>query len=175
MNKTFSIITVFFGILISFGQNGVINGKIIPEIPEEKKQIAENTKVILNIGNEEKIVFVDKDLNFTFRDLKSDTIRIRTEPKTFGQNIIITGFLEPNETVEIKIPYSLSCKYDKSVNNKTCPICKKSDEVIPISYGLIIEIAKKGEDKKGKEYRAGGCVVSECDPNWYCKRDDYEF
>ena len=175
MKETFSTILIFFGISFCIAQNGVIKGKIIAEIPEEAKLIAENTKVILEINGIEKTAIVDKNLNFSFHNLKSDSIRIRTEPHSYLQNSIIIGFLKPNDTVKIKIPYSLSCKYDQSKENKTCPVCKKEDQVIPISYGLIAEITKKGEEKKEKEYKSGGCVTTGCDPNWYCKRDEINF
>ena len=175
MKKTFSIILTFIGVTFCISQNGVINGKIIAEIPEEAKLIAENTKVILEINGIEKTTFVDKNLNFSFHNLKSDSIRIRTEPQSYMRQLTIIGFLKPNDTVQVKIPYSLSCKYDTSKNNKTCPVCKKDDQVIPISYGLISEITKKGEEKKEKEYKPGGCVTTGCDPNWYCKRDEIDF
>src|ERR1051325_10097567 len=29
------------------------------------------------------------------------------------------------------------CKYDASLNNKTCPVCHKSDKVVPQKYGII--------------------------------------
>ena len=175
MRETFSTILIFIGISFCVAQNGVINGKIIAEIPEEAELIAENTKVILEINGIEKSTVLDKNLNFSFRNLESDSIRIRTEPHSYLRNRIIIGFLKPNDSIELKIPYSLSCKYDKSKENKTCPVCKKEDKVIPISYGLIAEIRKKGEEKKEKEYKSGGCVTTGCDPNWYCKRDKIEF
>ena len=175
MKKTFSIIFTFIGISFCIAQNGVINGKIIAEIPQEAELIAENTKVILEINGIEKTTIVDKNLNFSFYNLESDSIRIKTEPQSYLRNRIIIGFIKPNDTVNVKISYSLSCKYDKSKENKTCPVCKKEDQVIPISYGFIAEISKKGEDIKEKEYKSGGCVITGCDPNWFCKRDEIEF
>jgi len=175
MRETFSIILMFIGISFCIAQNGVINGKIIAEIPEEVGFIAENTKVILEINGVERTTIVDKNLNFSFYNLKSDSIRIRTEPDYYGQQRTYIGFIKPNDTIDLKIPLALSCKYDQSKENKTCPVCEKEDQVIPISYGLIAEITKKGEEKKEKEYKSGGCVTTGCDPNWYCKRDEFKF
>ena len=63
------------------------------------------------------------------------------------------------------------CKYDKK--NKICPLCKKKNNVIPIAYGYpspkLIESASK------KKVYLGGCVISGCDPNWYCKKDKTKF
>jgi hypothetical protein len=175
MRETCSIILVFIGVSFCVAQNGVINGKIIAEIPEEADLITQNTKVILLINGIEKITVVDKNLNFSFYNLESDSLQIRTEPPSYLHSRIIIGFLKPNDTVDLKIPYSLSCKYDVSKENKTCPVCKKEDQVLPVSYGLIFEITKQGEEKKDKKYKSGGCVTTGCDPNWFCKRDEIKF
>ncbi|WP_103068133.1 hypothetical protein [Aquimarina sediminis] len=142
IKQVFNFIIIVFCFLSSLAQSGVINGALIAETPSEKQQIMEKTKVILNIRGDEKTVSIDKNLKFSFQNLSSDTIQIRTEPPSFSQNRIIIGFLKPDETLVLKIPYSLTCKYDKSKNNKTCPICKKEDNTIPIVYGLIININK---------------------------------
>ena len=175
MKGTFSILLIFIGFLSCVAQNGVINGKIIAEIPEEKQLISEQVKVILKIGNEEKIVSVDQNLEFKFQNLRSDSIQISTQPKSFGHKRIIIGFLKPNDTTDIEINFSLTCKYAKYENNKICPICKKEDKVIPIVYGLIAEVTRKGESGNKNEYKSGGCIITECDPNWFCKRDKIEF
>lgn len=175
MNKTFITILFCIGFLSGFAQNSVIKGKLIAELPEETERIVKRTKVILEINEKIITADLDDDLNFSFYDLKAGNFKIRTEPKPAGTNRIIIDFLKPNDTINIKLPYSLTCKYDKSKKDKTCPVCKKEDQVIPISYGLIVEITKKGEVKKEKEYKSGGCVTTGCDPNWYCKRDEIDF
>lgn len=175
MRGKFSIILIFIGISFCAAQNGVIKGKLIAEIPEEAELISKKTKVILEINGTKKYATLDENLNFSFNNVASDTILIRTEPKSITRNRIITGFLKPNETVEIEIPYSLSCKYDKSKKNKLCPVCERKDEVIPIRYGLIVNNSKKDKGENTKEYKEGGCVITGCDPNWYCKRDEIEF
>jgi hypothetical protein len=54
-----------------------------------------------------------------------------------------------------------------------CPICNKSDQVIPVIYGLptekLFKLAKEGV------YALGGCVLRESNPTWYCKRDKFHF
>lgn len=54
-----------------------------------------------------------------------------------------------------------------------CPVCNKQDEVIPIVYGLPDPIL--GEKEKQGKVQLGGCVISDSDPQWYCKRDRIEF
>jgi len=182
MKKTFSITLIIFGIVFGFAQNGKISGKLVLEVEDDFELIAGKTKVILLIGNEKIIEIVDNDLKYSFENLKSDSIRLWLEPPAIGNITTYISFLEPNQIAEFNIPYSLTCKYDKSENNKTCPICEKQDKVIPIIYGLIaranVSVRKEesGNEKKTerKSYE-GGCVISVCDPNWYCERDELEF
>jgi hypothetical protein len=67
------------------------------------------------------------------------------------------------------------CKYDASLNNKRCPVCKKKNKVIPIRYGLLGSIKGDPLKNNGRTFKAGGCKISDCDPHWYCKRDKIEF
>jgi hypothetical protein len=58
------------------------------------------------------------------------------------------------------------------------PICPKNhnDNIIPIVYGLIAErgntFIKNSMDEK---VHYGGCVITSCDPNFYCKIHEIEF
>jgi hypothetical protein len=97
-------------------------------------------------------------------------------------------FIAPDSIQFVKKP----CPY-QSKQNKVCPICKKSDAAIPIVYGLIANVKYKDKDgnsitanglritsedlkKKQKEkYISGGCVIKECQPYWFCERDEKEF
>lgn len=59
------------------------------------------------------------------------------------------------------------------LGEKTCPVCRCSDEVVPVIYGMpSYELFLEAE--RGL-VRLGGCCVSEENPQWYCKRDDREF
>jgi hypothetical protein len=96
--------------------------------------------------------------------------------------------IEPDSIQFVKNP----CPYQQK-NNKICPFCKKDDTVIPIVYGLIAEIKPKNEDEntintnglrmtsqdsgksKKKKYKSGGCVIRDCQPYWFCERDEKEF
>jgi molybdenum cofactor cytidylyltransferase len=59
------------------------------------------------------------------------------------------------------------------LGEKTCPVCRRSDEVVSVIYGmpsheLFLE-AERGL------VRLGGCCVSDENPQWYCRLDDLEF
>ncbi len=77
-----------------------------------------------------------------------------------------------NEKLHFNFKTPFNCSYNWDI--KTCPICKKTDLVIPIVYGLIV-VTSKRKKRKGPEFYQGGCVIPDCGPNWYCKRDDKRF
>lgn len=58
-------------------------------------------------------------------------------------------------------------------HNIICPICKKSDMVVKIVYGLPTDKTMQ-EFENGTIY-IGGCMIPIPKPKWYCKRDEKEF
>jgi hypothetical protein len=76
-----------------------------------------------------------------------------------------------DSTLFIKISL-FNCEYDV-LGRKNCPICKKSDEVIPIVYGWPSRKTKK-QAKKGKLW-ISVYGMDPCHPHWYCKRDEERF
>ncbi len=180
MKKQLSIILVIFGVICCSAQNIKVNGKILLENEDDRTNVIGKTKVVLEQNGTKQTAIVNDNLKFFFEIESLNDIKVTFEPKGIGS---ITGRLytfkntelRKKDTISLKLPYALTCKYDKSKDNRTCPTCKKEDEVIPISYGLNIDITKKDEEKKEKKYKSGGCVVTDCDPNWYCKRDALDF
>ncbi|MEY8847293.1 hypothetical protein AB9K26_00635 [Psychroserpens sp. XS_ASV72] len=180
MKKHLISTTLIFGFICCYSQNIKVNGKILLENEDDRNNVIQKTKVILSQNGTEQSTKVNENLEFFFEIEGFNDIEVTFEPKGMGN---ISGRfytfknseLRKKDTISLKIPYSLTCKYDKSKDNKTCPTCEREDEVIPIAYGLIAEITKKGEEKQEKKYKSGGCVISDCDPNWYCKRDNLEF
>jgi hypothetical protein len=61
----------------------------------------------------------------------------------------------------------------KDLMNRICPICKQSDQVIDIVYGLPTKEAFEEADE-GSLY-LGGCIEFGNDPKYYCKRDHFKF
>ena len=78
--------------------------------------------------------------------------------------------IRQNETLDLTISYPPKlCPYEEAKTTGVCPDGKHKDNVVPIIYGLIIgdeEFMKKVEKN---EVELGGCMVTDCDPNWYCK------
>ena len=56
---------------------------------------------------------------------------------------------------------------------KQCPECK-SEKVIPIHYGYIVD-PDAVERIENEEIHAGGCLISDDSPKWKCKDCKKEF
>ncbi len=131
--------------------------------------------VMLKVDNYQRVAVIDKNLNFSFDSLKTDTTFLNIPASSHFRDTTINNIItKDKETVHLEIPYPPFCIYTKSKNNKTCPVCSKQDSVIPIIYGLVINTGKKTKQKQ-QEFKSGGCQISGCDPHWFCKRDDKEF
>jgi len=72
---------------------------------------------------------------------------------------------------DLKFPDA--CQYNIQGTDRRCPKCHKTDKVLPICYGLPM-YDEKG-NKQGPKCYSAGCIVSDCDPNWYCERDALRF
>ena len=70
--------------------------------------------------------------------------------------------------LETKYP----CPTGKSKSKNTCPYGHKNN-IVPIIYGLPTENTLKRANKGKCEL--GGCLVTDCDPKWYCKEHKISF
>jgi hypothetical protein len=181
MKNVIFLIIFIIGSYFCVAQPIKIDGKIVLDNEDDKVLVIEKTKIILKQNGFEQITTVNNELGFSFEINNFDMIEITAIPKGIG-NISGRSYtfknigMRESDTIKIDFPYSLTCKYDKSIENKTCPICKKQDQVIPISYGLISEESNKLLERgNATKYKTGGCVVSDCDPNWFCQRDKLDF
>jgi len=79
--------------------------------------------------------------------------------------------VQKGQALEFAITLDGPCLYDHPPGY--IPICPENhtDNIIPIVYGLIIQIG----DSKRDEFLRGGCVVTDCDPNYYCKVHEVKF
>jgi len=77
------------------------------------------------------------------------------------------------QTTDLAITYPPPCRFIYSDNyTPMCPL-GHSDHIVPIVYGLP---AKSTMDKSKKEkVHLGGCIVTGCDPRFYCTIHDREF
>ena len=160
--------------VLSVGQT--ISGIIVDK---SKKDTLPYVTVKLLDSSATKIIitdFSDVDGKFKFKHVKEGYYCIKTSDIVYGDSIF-RNIKIYDDTLLILDIHKL-CKYDNSINDKKCPICHKTNKVIPICYGLPITIdekPKKRRIKSLKECYFAGCQITHCDPHWYCKRDKTKF
>jgi len=164
----FYIIFIIVSTKSAFSQTGIITGRLILKTKLDSNLVPKNTYVLLNSKNKIDSTKVDENFLFKFTNLRSDTFWISFSPRSYPINEYYRIFLKDSESQHINIIYSLTCPYGES---KICPVCKKDDKAIPIRYGLLAH--KIGEEEE--KYFPGGCIISECQPRWFCERDNMKF
>ncbi|MBK7131083.1 MAG: hypothetical protein IPM74_11270 [Crocinitomicaceae bacterium] len=66
-----------------------------------------------------------------------------------------------------------NCKFlPANTKNPTCPH-QHQDSIIPIVYGYPSEELFNQSDSG--LVMLGGCMISDCDPYWYCKKHNLSF
>lgn len=165
--KPIQYITLILILLTSMsvhGQFSTIDGQVYDRT--EKQGLA-----FANIWLEGTNKGASTDVNgkFEIDSISPGTYNIRSSYIGYGDTTLSNVKINNDTILIIYLGLSEPCKYNDHRNNKTCPVCGKENRVIPIVYGLII-----GKLNKRKFYFAG-CIITSCDPNWYCKRDKYKF
>lgn len=95
-----------------------------------------------------------------------------------GQLTIIRDSIVVKEGQNLALSFTFNgpCLYDHAANY--IPTCPKNhtDSIISISYGLIVTNCDTFiKDKKEMKVKYAGCVVTGCDPQFYCKEHDISF
>ncbi|HAT64562.1 MAG TPA: hypothetical protein DCS66_08155 [Flavobacteriaceae bacterium] len=147
-------------------QSAVIEGIIIPNNNSDIEKLSSISLYYNSKTPKLQTVLIETDLSFKFEYIETDTISLSI-PGNREDYIFPSFYLSENDTIRLKLPYSYYCEYDISKNDKTCPICKKKNKVIPVEFGLFINDPKKAYNM--------GCLITDCEPNWYCKRDKITF
>jgi hypothetical protein len=108
------------------------------------------------------------------------TYRIELK-KSLTDTIVVTHWVYGSRRVpisltdkmvkELDIQFPIACKTFPKTGR--CPKCKANKNVIDIVYGYptekLLQLANKGK------VILGGCVIDDCAPYHYCKKDNLEF
>jgi hypothetical protein len=94
-------------------------------------------------------------------------------------SLFVSGIkITKNKTACARITFPKDCEFNRHSLSKICPKCNKEDKVIPILYGLRIPVFDENGnlvEKDPEKYHPGGCIVTDCDPTWYCERNKLSF
>lgn len=101
--------------------------------------------------------------------------------KNLGDSIVVKHWnlgtttvafsLHDREVRDLDIHFQQSCR-SLSITD-VCPICHSNKNVIPIIYGYPTQKGMR-RAKRGK-FILGGCMVNDCSPAHYCKKDNIQF
>ncbi len=112
---------------------------------------------------------------FTFKAVPTGKYSIRLVP--LGRRDTLFKNIKSGDTL-LNLNYYIYCQYDKSRKDKSCPICRKIDQVILVYYGLPVFDPQNPDKVKVPslgEVHFAGCEMTGCDAHWYCKRDKESF
>lgn len=166
--KKFILIAIFFTQLFyGFSQKyGTIEGMVFDSV--ENTGIAYATLALIKADRE---TVSDKEGKFIFQNVPLGEDMLKCSLIGYGTPRRINIKIYEDSTFFIRINLA-ACEYDL-LGGGDCPICKQTDEVIPIEYGEPTNKRLK-QAMKGK-VMLGGCMISPCNPHWYCKKDNVSF
>ena len=112
----------------------------------------------------------------TYRDIQPGHYKILISGR--GQTSVVKDSIWVKQGQKLVLNFKINgpCLYDHSAGY--IPTCPKNhiDSIIPIIYGLVATTIEWGtKNKKKVKARYAGCVVTDCDPQFYCKEHDIEF
>jgi hypothetical protein len=161
MRSIFIIVILCLILLQANAQRGTIEGKISFEnVPNIRGSIvAKGLRKGTITDNTGCFIF---NLPVGYHNIEISVLGYTT--KYINVNVV------KDSTIFLQVTFLDSCSYYLKHNHDTvCPVCGRKNKVIPIVYGLPIgELARES-------YYYAGCVVTDCDPMWFCKRDQQKF
>ncbi len=166
LSKLILILAILcYSVLIFAQTGGIIKGHVhdtIFDIPLSYAQVSIDERNIRE--------FTDIEGDFVLKNVPVGVHHLRVYISGYQDSVLTIPILD-SSVVELYIKFPPYCKFNRMF--KICPICEKADKVVPVVYGYP---SKKGlrQSKRGK-IALGGCIMTDCDPHWYCKRDNKFF
>jgi transposase-like protein len=178
-------------------QTGTIQGNVYNRIEKTKERYV-GIKLISQKKN--KIIFLNDVRTDSLGNFKIEKV------KTGIYSLIISYPLEYDDTLEnievakntityVNVIVPPICIYEnefvsKDILKKNCPICKKSDNVVNVSYTIYLGSGYRIDKKKIKEdpfleyeefdnkenvYKISKQYIPYCHSKYYCKKDKVKF
>jgi hypothetical protein len=92
--------------------------------------------------------------------------------------------IQPAIIDSVSLAFKLPKVYKKHFGKPVCPKCNKQNKTVSIRYGAENAVRVQNIDENGhiilkpyddKYYYEGGCISSDLDPMYFCKRDKIKF
>jgi len=162
----FVFLNIFFLISFSvFSQSGQISGRLT--LGSELKDIYGFQYFLIQLKKNDSVVketFADSTGHFELKNFKTGFYSL-TIHQIGNRDGIMDSLLISGDTT-INLTYPAKCKYVYTRGWKPRCIGGHTDSIIPISYGFPTK--KTMERAKRGLVRLGGCMVTGCDPHYYC-------
>ena len=160
----YSILVILFLLSLNvFSQKGQIIGHIkLQDTLLEYK----NLTVILRDSIIKGGAHPDTNGYFKIENIKVGSYYLEINKHLSEKNVVDSIRIVSDTTVNLNLSYPLPCKYIYVKGQRPKCLEGHTDHIIPIRYGFPNE-KTMAKAKKGKIY-LGGCIVSDCDPRFYC-------
>ena len=154
---------------------------LLPELREEFKTQPIRIQISYNNYKIEKIDTTITNQNIIhFKNIRDQVVYVFISASINCKDSTTQKYYRPGRKViygnsrieEQVITFPQDCSINKYLGGKICPICHKTDQSIPIIWGLP-SFDLKGEP--GIDYDLAGCTRTGCDPDWFCRRDSSRF
>jgi hypothetical protein len=150
---------------VSFSQSGGLKGQIL-----DNGQYPFAGLTIRVLDGDSVVTWTTTDGNGDYKveNIKAGLYSLSIQHLGFKERVIKDVSITADEIRQFDINHPGPC-------TESLKICPKghTDGLIPIIYGLpgkkLMKKAHKGQ------IRLGGCIVTDCDPKWYCKTHEIEF
>jgi hypothetical protein len=163
--KPIILLILIFTSLIAFTQKGQINGQIVKSGSLPYPYFIVSLKQAGSIIQE---AVPDAEGRFTLNEVEKGFHSLIVKRPFYGDYIADSLLVVIDKPIYLNIHpcFPTKGKTPKCVGGHT-------DQIIPIAYGKsTAETMKKA--KQGV-VRIGGCLVTGCDPNYYCTLHEIEF
>ena len=110
----------------------------------------------------------DQNGNYSIAKIAPGTYNLKLRMIGYRERIIEGVTITEHSMTHLDITHPDTCL----TTNGRCPL-NHTDNIIPIVYGFPGKKMMRRADK-GKIWLAG-CVITYCDPKWYCKTHKVEF
>lgn len=163
--KTLFVLILSLLTLSAFCQNGQVTGQIaLQESSMEFKYL----KVVLQKGESTiKGTIPDSSGYFALKDVPTGSYTLVIRQLGFRDAVTDSLVVSDGATITLNLPYPPPCKFIYEKGQKPKCIGGHTDGIIPIAYGLPTKKTMK-KAEKGLVHLAG-CIVTDCDPQYYCK------